>query len=174
MGRPLITSFDSIITYPIVTKIVPYFRYIEPTIITIYCIFTKYITIYLLGNNATLLLFVFILLERILDCLDGEVARIYNKCSKFGHYLDKYSDVIYRIYMLYYCVKMCLMYYSCNIPYLILISLTIICPLCYIIDYQNGVLTSDLISNRNGYSIYVEDNATIVCFILPLIVYFFN
>ena len=99
MGRPLIKSYDSLITYPIIRSIVDNFKDIHPIYITIANIFIKILSLIYLNNFNIIPLFITLILERFLDCLDGEVARKFNKCTNLGHYMDKYSDVIYRLFM---------------------------------------------------------------------------
>ena len=172
MGKPLTISIDKFITYPLIKYIVPFFKYIHPIIITVFNIYIKYLAIYNLSILNINNILIYLTIERLLDCLDGELARTYNKCTKIGHYLDKYSDLLFRASMCFFCWKIAFTYKSLNIYWYILCIFNIICPLAYFIDYINGKIDHKMVSNSNSYSIYIEDNATIICILLPFILYY--
>ena len=167
MGRPKITSFDSLITYPFVKKTVPYFTTVHPNWITLVCIYIKYVSIVALSELQLDLLAAYMILERYLDCLDGEVARTYHKTSQIGNYLDKYSDLVYRIYMILYCVYYSSILMTPSVYWILLSSLTLICPLLYLLDWKNGLFDSSMDCSGHGVAIYLEDNASLLCFLLP-------
>ena len=170
MGQPLIISFDSLFTYPILSYFLPLFYLVHPIYITLFNFYIKYLSIYhlwYLNSNEILLFFT---LERVLDCLDGMVARKYNKCSKLGHYLDKYSDLTFRISLCYVCWSISIEYFRFNNYWFILVFFNLICPGVYVIDYINNNIDKNLETGLNTYSIYIEDNATILCFLLPWVV----
>ena len=169
MGSPKIKSFDSIVMYPMLRHILYLFKNIHPNWITLICIIFKCLAIQALDNLHLFKLSIFMLIERVLDCLDGEVARRFKKTSRLGNYLDKYSDVIYRIFMIYYCSKYIITLFSFNIYWVVLLVLTFLCPLVYILDWKNGLLDSQLECRGDGVAIYLEDNSTLLCFILPYI-----
>lgn len=172
MGVPQIKSIDKYLTYPLIKKyLLNNFVNIHPINITLYCIIVKILSLYILDNKNVILLGILLLIERILDCLDGEVARKYNKCSELGHYMDKYSDVLFRIGMIYYGIVYLLNLISWNIYAYILWLNIIILPSCYLYDYINGYLKNNLICNTKGIAIIVEDNATLLCFLLPYLLY---
>ena len=171
MGRPLIISIDSLITYPIVEKSVFIFENIHPIWITLVGFLFKYLSILYITTplNYTYLM-VCLLIERYIDCLDGEVARTFKKCTYIGHYLDKISDVIFRMFMIIRCLG--IVYYNpITIYTMILLSFTFLCPSLYIADWYTGKMDHQLISNKNSYSILLEDNATIICILLPYLLY---
>lgn len=170
MGTPKSESIDKYITYPLMQKILIFFKNIHPIYITSLCIITKIYSIYLLNYftvNTFYLLTFFLFLERGLDCLDGEVARHYNKCTKIGHYMDKYSDLFFRIGMIYTCLNHILTAHVWSIYTYIFSSLLVSLPGVYVIDYFRGMLSNDLVCDSRGIAIIVEDNATIICFLLP-------
>ena len=173
MGRPQSESIDKYITYPLVYSFVPYFHSVHPIWITLVCIATKYISLLLLSYRYyPVMLTTFLLLERGLDCLDGEVARYYDKCTTMGHYLDKYSDVIFRLYMVKECLWICFIAPYINIWSILLFMNCFICPGVYVYDYLKGNMKSDMITDKKCYSLVLEDNATLICFILPIIISF--
>lgn len=89
-------SVDGYFIPPICNLLVPLCRNIHPNWITLLCMLAKVWVVLAIWDRILLDVFVASILERILDCLDGEVARHYQKCSKWGHCLDKYSDVLFR------------------------------------------------------------------------------
>jgi len=73
-----------------------FLKYIHPNIITISGLiinFYIYSLLYTPHSNIYLLTF-FMIYRWLADCLDGAVARKYNKGSKLGHHLDTISDII--------------------------------------------------------------------------------
>jgi len=73
-----------------------FLKYIHPNIITISGLIINFYIYYLLytpHSNIYLLTF-FMIYRWLADCLDGAVARKYNKGSKLGHHLDTISDII--------------------------------------------------------------------------------
>ena len=102
-GEQNIHSVNKYITYPIAKKIAPIFNAydISPNMITSFNILLR---IFILHNFITLkknvvpLLF----LSHFLDCLDGTIARMFDKTSKFGAQLDHISDKIFWSIMLLY------------------------------------------------------------------------
>ncbi len=172
MGRPQIDSVDKYITYPIVYSFVPYFKDIHPIYITIACIVSKYFSILLLYSQYPFLLSFVLLTERGLDCLDGEVARYYNKCTLIGHYLDKYSDVVFRLIMTKICLEISLTASYFNISCLLLFLGCLMCPGVYVFDYLKGNIKSDMNTNPMCVSLVLEDNATLLCFIIPILISF--
>ena len=93
MPRPPDTSTD-IVFYRYLDSIVPFFckNHIHPNVITLVAyplLFCLYITITKKRVLASLFLLISI---RIIDCLDGEVARQCDKKTTFGGYLDIITD----------------------------------------------------------------------------------
>jgi len=169
MGDPLlIQSFDYVIFYPlIVDPFVPWCANIHPNMITIFNCLIKYIA-YLsaITWNWQRLLWIGTL-ERFLDCLDGRVARKYNKCSEFGHALDKYTDLIFRFGTAIELIRMTfpLFQHDFIAPFLLL-AVCAACPSVFIFDAFRGRI-QNLNTQANSISIIVEDNATLLCLILP-------
>jgi len=104
--------------------------------------------------------------------LDGEVARYYNKCTVVGHYLDKYSDVFFRLTMVKSCLEISLLAPYFTIWSFLLIIGCLACPGVYVYDYLKGNITSDMIADKSCRSLILEDNATLLCFILPFLISF--
>jgi phosphatidylglycerophosphate synthase len=174
MGDPLLRwSFDAIFFYPyIVDPWVPYCKSIHPNCITLFNIIVKYYTyMQVIAWNYTGLLWLGTL-ERFLDCLDGRVARRFNKCSPFGHALDKYSDLIFRFFTAYRLICMAIPLFQQDFlsPFLLFIVCAS-CPAIFIIDSMRGKI-QNLETQRDSVAIVVEDNATLLCLILPILQFF--
>lgn len=172
MGKPLIQSFDSIIMYPFcIEPVLKYCKNISPTHITIANLLFKYLALYTTVQQMYFGLFLFSCIERWMDCLDGAVARRYDKISHVGHYLDKISDLMYRwitaIYLLYFYT---FDFMTAPFEISLVILLCIGCPAVYVYDAYKGHIVDGSTKNT-GYAIYVEDNATLLCLIQPLLLW---
>lgn len=71
-----------------------FFRFIHPNVITITGIFLNFYVFYLIINNSMIMASALLVVRYLTDCLDGGVARKYNKKSKIGGALDTWSDTI--------------------------------------------------------------------------------
>ena len=168
MGNPLIWSFDSEIFYP--RCVVPCAKYvrIHPNWITLFNCLIKYWAFCAILTWSPWRLLVWGTLERFLDCLDGVVARKQNKMSTFGHWMDKSTDMVYRWSSAAAAIGMC-------VPLLAqdlwapgsLIAISVLCPGVYIYDGYHGHIDKGNTSAK-GVAIYLEDNATLLCAILPM------
>ena len=170
MGRPQSVSFDSVCMYPALGYLVPYLSWVHPNWIPMACIGCNLPSLLLLTIPLVhpWAMFAWLALERILDCLDGEIARVHQKTSQLGHYLDKYSDVLFRIGMVSQCSRIAMAVSSASCAWWCLVMGTIWCPLVYVLDGIRFGFRSDWECNRDGLAIYVEDNASILCVALPL------
>lgn len=75
------------------------FKYIHPNIITSIGLIINFAILYLIINKFFVSCSLLMLVRYLADCLDGGVARKYNKKSKLGGALDTWSDTI-LIYVL--------------------------------------------------------------------------
>jgi hypothetical protein len=91
-------SFDAMFTYKFVDMISN--ENMEPNVITLCNIIPSILSLYYLHNGAYTLFLVFLVVRLVLDCLDGHVARKYNKTSEFGNTLDHYTDMVFYIGLL--------------------------------------------------------------------------
>lgn len=84
-----------------------FFKNIHPNIITISGLLMNFYIYYLLNtpNNNIYLLTFCIIYRWLADCLDGAIARKYNKGSKLGHQLDTLSDIIIGFIGIYFIQK---------------------------------------------------------------------
>jgi len=129
-------------------KIVEYFdcvfKYIHPNIITIIGIILNYFIYNFLFNNLynNKIFYILIFFRWLVDCLDGAIARKYNKTSKIGHYLDTYSDIIIQFIFFYYFINKIF-----NLPLKIILIIFLI--LLYIINkYTSFLTTHELVKNK--------------------------
>ena len=81
MGTPKSESIDKYITYPLMQKILMYFKNIHPIYITSLCIITKIYSIYLL-NYFTVNNF-YLYLDRSYDALDLKLHPIRYKFNDY-------------------------------------------------------------------------------------------
>jgi len=86
-------SVDNLITYPLIDLIAN--KNMIPNVITIINIIPSCISLYYLYNKNFILFYIFLIIHIILDCLDGHVARKYNKQTYIGGILDAVTDFLY-------------------------------------------------------------------------------
>jgi phosphatidylglycerophosphate synthase len=93
-------SFDSLISYPLVHKIIPFFHDlgVTPNQITYFNLIFRIIVSFLYYKNINIIIIVLLfVISQIIDCMDGAMAREYNMKSDFGKQLDINTDIIVRI-----------------------------------------------------------------------------
>ena len=169
MGHPLIPSFDSVIFYPrVVVPSAKYFANVHPNWITLFNCYIKWLAFCAVLSWSPWALLLWGTLERYLDCLDGVVARKYDKHSTVGHWLDKSTDLVYRWASAGagLCASVPLLSQDIVAPG----SLMVVCvalPGIYAWDaYKGNIVAGD--TSVQSLAIYVEDNATLLTVILPL------
>ena len=79
-------------------------QFIHPNIITISGLLMNFYIYHLLNNpdSNIYILIICVIYRWLADCLDGEIARKYNKSTKIGHYLDTLSDIILGFICIHY------------------------------------------------------------------------
>lgn len=104
------------------------------------------------------------------DCLDGGVARKYDKKSKFGGALDTWSDTIF-IYISVYC-----MFYIYKLPYGSEFAAFASCGNMYIMSLTNSLIDhAGMKSGKDYFSqlyAFFVNNSFILFFIIILAIYF--
>jgi len=103
-------ELDVVISEYLVDNFELLFTHIHPNVITMLGIVLNYfINIFLnikdKNKITTKQFYVFMFLRWIFDCLDGALARKFNKTSKLGHYLDTISDSLLGFIFGYYIQK---------------------------------------------------------------------
>lgn len=171
MAPPLLNySFDALVFYPYcVRPFVCLCARVDPCHITAFNVLVKLWVLWCIWQRDANQVFVFNLLERWLDCLDGEVARHYNRCSRFGHLLDKTTDVVYRWTMAGLFMYMVHVLPVSLLIYWIVMAVSLYCPGVYIVDTLRGTVVDGEATARSS-AIVLEDNATLLCFVVPLVV----
>ena len=170
MGNPLIPSFDSLVFYPrVVIPSAKYFSNVHPNWITLVNCGVKWLAFCAVLSWSPCALLCWGALERYLDCLDGVVARKFNKGSTLGHWLDKTTDLVYRWASAGagLCVSAPLLAQDVLAPG----SLVLVCvalPGIYVWDAYNGNIVDGNTTDKS-IAIYVEDNATLLVVLLPLL-----
>lgn len=169
MGNPLIPSFDSLVFYPhVVVPSAKYFSNVNPNWITLFNCGIKWLAFCAVLSWSPWALLFWGALERYLDCLDGVVARKFNKSSTLGHWLDKSTDLVYR-----WASAGAGLYASAPLlaqDVLAPGSLMLVCvalPGIYVWDAYKGNIV-DGNTTEKSLAIYVEDNATLLAVLLPL------
>ena len=86
-----------------------YFKNVNPNSITFISLILNAVIYYLLhnekDNNINILLKIILIIRWFTDCLDGFIARKYNKISKFGKNFDKFTDIIFIMIIIHYFTK---------------------------------------------------------------------
>jgi len=99
-------SIDNTVSKTIVDN-VSFLKYIHPNVLTVSGIFLTYLISRELfkKNKSIAILFVLLTFRWLVDCLDGSVARKYNKGSKIGGVLDTVSDFIFISMISFYFIE---------------------------------------------------------------------
>tara|TARA_R110002072_G_scaffold280876_1_gene443331 strand:+ start:19452 stop:19925 length:474 start_codon:yes stop_codon:yes gene_type:complete len=156
MPRP--TEGTEVYVYNALDYVVPFFcKYnIHPNVITGIAFLLNFL---LLSNISPVNKMVVVIISRILDSLDGEVARKCDKQSTFGSYLDSISDIVFSVIILMFIFGI-----KRN-------SFNII-SLCIVTFFITSLFADH--SNHNMPSIFlpIHDNTTLVSTILACIAFF--
>lgn len=161
------TELDNLLTNEILKRF-DFFKFISPNAITISGIILNFLIYVSIINKYQLITFILLSFRYLADCLDGGVARKYNKSSKVGGLLDTISDNI-LIFIL--TLALCTIY---EIKYkffiaLILTSLNIIemTRRKSIVDHKNIKVGGNYI--EEAYSFMV--NNSFIMFIFVYIIF---
>lgn len=99
------SHLDNIIYIP-VEAVSPFMRNVSPNMITTIGLIFDIVGFYMCYLNKFVLGLLFFIVGYFFDCLDGYVARQYNKVTVFGDYYDHFTDVIKIIGILYFSYKL--------------------------------------------------------------------
>jgi len=101
-----------------------FLKYIHPNFISLISIILNYfIHIYLNNSSPYLNIYIFgiiLFIRWLSDCLDGAIARKYNKTSRFGHSLDTLGDILLLFIFMYFILNK--LFHIPIIPSFIIIS----------------------------------------------------
>lgn len=172
MGRPLLAgSFDGSFFYPCLVTPVAAVVKIHPNLITLACILCKLVVLRAMVQLQPLPLLVWGVLERYLDCLDGEVARVHDMKSRLGHYLDKISDMVFKVCQTLIMLRLVLWHgAACPDGAAAALAMMAFVLVPWGLDVRDGLIRSDMHTPADGRFIYIEDNGTVFVFILPTII----
>jgi len=105
-GRKIIEKFENPIDNLIINlctiinqNILP--KNISPNIITFFSLILGLISSYLVYQSYFLQGSISWIISYFLDCLDGNYARMHNKCTAFGDKFDHFSDKVREIAMIF-------------------------------------------------------------------------
>ena len=162
MPRP--TTGTDVYIYEQLDKITPSLckNNIHPNVITFISLYINKILFDLFKNfpKNKKMIFILMLSHRILDCLDGEVARACNKYSQFGSYLDYFNDQLFMsIILLYILHKKIGLKYSPK--HLSIITICIFFFNKYILQIN---LSTHQIDSNIGEKLH--DNSCLLCIII--------
>ena len=93
-GAKIPWSFDATLNYPCAEKMCPPLHAcgVTPNQVTVMCIVCKSVMVVSLARGRVGVAVGAFLMERLLDALDGHMARKYHEQSRFGALLDSASD----------------------------------------------------------------------------------
>ena len=137
--------------YNFLEPIVPFFckLNIHPNFITLVGLL---LNLSLLGNFASHYKMIIVIISRLLDCLDGEVARKCDKQSKFGAWFDVISDLIFNT-----IIFMFIFGFDINLINLISLALLLFIGLAFIRGYRFSQINNNItiISIVLGYVAFI-------------------
>ncbi len=164
-------KIDDVITDKIIEN-VSFLKHIHPNIITITGLIMNFYIYHLLDTpDSDIYLLGFCIIYRwMADCLDGAVARKYNKGSKLGHQMDTLSDIIMG-FITFYFIQKHLFNWSFNICLIIyIIFVSIYNYLFDFINTHNNLKKSK--KNIISYIISFLTNNTYIVYLLLYIQYY--
>lgn len=92
MKKFLDLNLDKVYTDFVLSHSKGLFRHVHPTVLTLSGLLTDFAVLYAVKNQNYILIAVLLLARYSFDCLDGAVARAYNKVSDFGGIMDTVAD----------------------------------------------------------------------------------
>ena len=121
------------------------FKYINPNSITIAGFLMNFAILYFVTHGMLILSLVFLLFRYLADCLDGGVARKYNKKSKLGGVLDTWSDTI----LIY--VSIVGLFYVYNLSFASEFAAFFSCLNLYIMSLSNSLIDHEGMKSGGGF-----------------------
>lgn len=155
IANKTIDSFDCIL------------KYVHPNILTIVGIVINIIIAFFYKRMDFLLVSILLFTRYLMDALDGNVARRYNKSSSIGGTLDSISDL-----MLYYIsVFIIAKIYKLNV----LLCMTLLTIVIFIAEKRYSFITGDhsSLKSKDKMTTFFVNN-TIIFYILFLVILYIN
>lgn len=133
------------------------FKYISPNTITVVGFLMNFAILYFVTSGLLILSLIFLLFRYLADCLDGGVARKYNKKSKLGGVLDTWSDTV----LIY--VSIVGLFYIYNISYASEFAAFFSCLNLYVMSLSNSLVDHEGMKNggsifENIYSFFINNS----------------
>jgi phosphatidylglycerophosphate synthase len=148
-----------------------FFKYISPNLITLIGFFLNFIIYLQIINYNFLTASILLFIRWLADCLDGGVARKYNKKSKIGGLLDTISDSVLIFFSI---LSLCFLY---NINYGLYFSTIAMTSNIYIIyrfesltDHVGMKVAGNTIKSLYAFSV----NNSFILFILKIFLIYFS
>jgi CDP-diacylglycerol--glycerol-3-phosphate 3-phosphatidyltransferase len=144
-----------------------FFKFISPNLITISGLLMNFLILYYIIYGDFLFTTILLILRYLADCLDGGVARKYNKKSKIGGALDTWSDTI-LIYILIYGL-----FYIYKLPFGPELAAFASCGNMFIMSLTNSLVDHAGMKSGNNmftlvYSFFV--NNSIISYMLIIVI----
>ena len=171
MCRPLINGFDKYWIYTFVDILLPFCQNVSPNFITFMSIICKFLIINNFTYYNSITLCSLMTFERFFDCLDGEIARKFDKCTTIGHYLDKISDFIYWNLITIFSAIFLYNNPTFTIYWWIYFIILSYIPSAVVLDvFSNKWNLFDSVSKQSWF-IYAEDNGSLFSILIPYMMY---
>ena len=162
-------KLDDKLTYIIIEKFT-FFKYVHPNLITLVGLLLNFIILYCMLEGQFINCVLFLSIRYLADCLDGGVARKYEKKSKLGGALDTWSDTI----LVY--ISIAGLFIINDLPYGRELAAFMSCANLYIMSLSNSLV--DHAGMKTGSSLasdcyaFLVNNSFILFFIKIIILYF--
>jgi phosphatidylglycerophosphate synthase len=147
-----------------------FFKYIHPNIITLSGMISNFFILFFILNKFFISSVLLLVYRYLADCLDGGVARKYNKKSKLGGALDTWSDTI-LVYILIIGI-----FNVYNFSFGSEFAAFIACFNLYIMSLSNSLVDHVGMKSGNGlfsktYA-FLVNNSFILFFLCIIVLYF--
>jgi phosphatidylglycerophosphate synthase len=165
-------SLDNILIYSLLEKNPDMCRLTPNNITFINILLTIIILRLLYIKNHIIILLILVIISRILDCMDGTVARTCNKYSIIGNFLDHINDAFLVIVPLLIILYK---YPNTNIimKIIIIFALMILTFISTISATKPAVIQKNIIYN-NKLIIFLHDNSIITYILYALFIFYFK
>jgi phosphatidylglycerophosphate synthase len=147
------------------------FKHVHPNVLSILGLITDFFLLYFMTIGALVLIAIGLFIRYTCDCLDGAVARKYNKVSDLGGALDTLADNT-LIFVLLYGIIITL---DVNIVYAILIPTVIVIANLIYMYSKNAILHHQHLKNSQStvfdkiYLFGINNNCLIYLFAFVII-----
>lgn len=148
------------ILYIAVEAISPFMHNVSPNMITSIGVIFDIVGFYMCYLNKFVLGVLFFIVGYFFDCLDGYVARQYDKVTVFGDYYDHFSDLIKIIGIVYISYKLNSNLFVKLLPAFVMLFLFVIIHIDLQEMYFNKRKESGTLSSLSHIAKYFHGNNT--------------